>query len=238
MFTIIGGDGKEYGPASAATISEWIAGGRANLQTRARRAGEQDWKTLGDFVEFNPAATPPLLDAQTVPPATLPAAPAEPEPELADRSVRLGAYLIDYLLGVLAAVPGLVMLGPAFLGMLLEAARGQQPDLSTLDLSGMMTGLLVLLAASFTLFVIQVWMLSTRGQTIGKRMLGIRIVRHPDNRQAGFVHAWLLRNLVPGLIQMLPWIGFAFFLVDSCLIFTEQRRCLHDHIAGTKVVKA
>ena len=54
MFTILGADGKEYGPVATAKIHEWINGGRANLQTKARRDGEADWKALGDFAEFNP----------------------------------------------------------------------------------------------------------------------------------------------------------------------------------------
>jgi hypothetical protein len=71
MFTIIGGDGREYGPVTEASIREWIAGGRANLQTRARRSMEEAWHTLGDFSEFS--GVPP------VPPALDPPAPPEPE---------------------------------------------------------------------------------------------------------------------------------------------------------------
>jgi len=56
MFTILGADGKEYGPVAADKIQAWITGGRANLQTKARREGETEWKTLGDFAEFNAAA--------------------------------------------------------------------------------------------------------------------------------------------------------------------------------------
>jgi hypothetical protein len=52
MFTILGADGKEYGPVTAGKLHEWIAGGRANMQTKARRSGETEWKTLGDFPEF------------------------------------------------------------------------------------------------------------------------------------------------------------------------------------------
>jgi hypothetical protein len=79
MFTIIGADGKEYGPVTANRIAEWIAGGRANLQTRARRAGETDWKTLGDFVEFNPVAVPPPV-ADAPPPVEAASAPAPAAP--------------------------------------------------------------------------------------------------------------------------------------------------------------
>jgi uncharacterized membrane protein len=88
MFTILGADGKEYGPVAAGKIHEWINGGRANLSTRARRDGETDWKTLGDFAEFNPApaagiATPapaPAADGPTLAPggAADSLKPAEP----------------------------------------------------------------------------------------------------------------------------------------------------------------
>jgi uncharacterized membrane protein len=61
MFTIIGGDGKEYGPVPASQINAWISNGRANLQTKAKKHGDDEaWKTLGDFPEFSPdAAVPP-----------------------------------------------------------------------------------------------------------------------------------------------------------------------------------
>lgn len=61
MFTIIGADGKEYGPVSADKLREWIASGRANAQTQCRRDGEAAWSTLGSLPEFAGAfgATPP-----------------------------------------------------------------------------------------------------------------------------------------------------------------------------------
>jgi len=76
MFTILGADGKEYGPVPAAKVLEWIAGGRANLQTRARRDSETAWKTLADFPEFNPQAVPPPVAAPA--PAAAPAEPSAP----------------------------------------------------------------------------------------------------------------------------------------------------------------
>ncbi|SDS07531.1 hypothetical protein [Opitutus sp. GAS368] len=73
MFTILGADGKEYGPVATAKIHEWINGGRANLLTKARRDGESEWKTLGDFAEFAPApgaATPPAAVVPTQAPGS------------------------------------------------------------------------------------------------------------------------------------------------------------------------
>ncbi|HEY4301219.1 MAG TPA: hypothetical protein VGM73_10120 [Candidatus Didemnitutus sp.] len=81
MFTIIGGDGREYGPTTEARVREWIADGRANLQTRARRSEEDTWRTLADFREFSgaPASSPALpLLPPTVPIVPVAVEPAEP----------------------------------------------------------------------------------------------------------------------------------------------------------------
>lgn len=75
MFTIIGGDGKEYGPATVEQIRTWIGDGRANLDTQARRTGEDQWRRLGDFPEFSSTGEtqpPPTINAPL--PASGPAA--------------------------------------------------------------------------------------------------------------------------------------------------------------------
>lgn len=72
MFTIIGGDGNEYGPVTVDQVREWLASGRANRDTQAKRAGEDQWKRLGDFPEFATATsggTPPSGTAHVDPKA-------------------------------------------------------------------------------------------------------------------------------------------------------------------------
>jgi len=70
MFSIIGGDGKEYGPVTVEQIREWISANRANLQTPARRVGETEWRMLGDYTEFVPQ--PIEGGAPPPPPAAVP----------------------------------------------------------------------------------------------------------------------------------------------------------------------
>ena len=61
MYKIIGADGKEYGPVTAAQLRRWLSEGRVNLQTHVQFAGSSRWQALGEIVEFTqPAATPPL----------------------------------------------------------------------------------------------------------------------------------------------------------------------------------
>ena len=52
MFTIIGADGREYGPVALEQVKSWIAAGRADYKTKARREGSIQWKPLAEFPEF------------------------------------------------------------------------------------------------------------------------------------------------------------------------------------------
>ena len=52
MYKIVGADGREYGPATAGQLWQWIAEGRANAQTPALAPGAPEWKPLGALPEF------------------------------------------------------------------------------------------------------------------------------------------------------------------------------------------
>src|SRR5476649_293460 len=99
MFTIIGGDGKEYGPVTVEQIRTWITSGRANLDTQAKALGTDEWRRVGDFAEFSsPASAPPVL------PGTSPS-PTAADPTLAHPGMRLLAALIDGFLESLCWLP-------------------------------------------------------------------------------------------------------------------------------------
>jgi hypothetical protein len=59
MYRIIGADGKEYGPVTPEQLKQWLAEGRANLQSKVRPEGETEWKTLGEIPEISVAPPPP-----------------------------------------------------------------------------------------------------------------------------------------------------------------------------------
>jgi uncharacterized RDD family membrane protein YckC len=224
MYTIIGGDGKEYGPVPVDQVRAWVAGGRASLDTQAKALGTNEWKRLGDFPDFSARASdfPPRIgeDAPN---------PGVPGGVLAGRWIRLGARLLDAVLGGILLAPGLILMSPWLIAhhgddSILAAMRANPPPY-----------LSVFAVGCFVLVAVQAFLLSTRGQTVGKIIVGVRIVRL-DGRPAGFVHALLLRSLVIGVIENIPWLGLGFDLADILFIFTAERRCLHDLIAGTRVV--
>jgi uncharacterized RDD family membrane protein YckC len=230
MFSILGADGKEYGPVAADKIQAWITGGRANLQTKARREGETEWKTLGDFAEFNGAAAgaPPVFTATVAPGSAADAVTAGNGQVLAGRWQRLGAVILDGILGGLVALPGAGLMIAA--GVLSER-HNANPAL-------MLPGLLVLGCCALALFGLQCYLLTTRGQTVGKILLGIKIVTCPEGLSPGFVKIVLLRVIVNALIGAVPVVGGVYSLVDACFIFRDDKRCIHDLIAGTQVVNA
>jgi uncharacterized RDD family membrane protein YckC len=103
---------------------------------------------------------------------------------------------------------------------------------------GALTALAIVMALSFfAVLGYQCYLLSTRGQTLGKKWLGIKILKL-DGSPPGFPAAVALRVLVNGLIGLIPVVGGIYVLVDTLLIFRDDRRCIHDLIAGTRVVKA
>jgi hypothetical protein len=57
-YTIIGGDGKEYGSVSAEDLRRWIAEGRLNAQTLAKEESDTQFRALSAFPEFADLFTP------------------------------------------------------------------------------------------------------------------------------------------------------------------------------------
>jgi uncharacterized RDD family membrane protein YckC len=143
-----------------------------------------------------------------------------PPSVLAEPGTRLIAHIVDQI----------ALIGPIFgcmiFALMLSAGTGSRDTV---------LGLFVLLGVVATLGVMgyQLYLLSESGQTIGKRMLGIQIVR-TDGSQATLGRIFLLRILVPAAIN--AGCG-AFGLIDVLFIFAADRRCVHDHLADTKVVR-
>jgi uncharacterized RDD family membrane protein YckC len=80
-----------------------------------------------------------------------------------------------------------------------------------------------------------VW-LARYGQTVGKRALHIRIIRGNGGR-ASLGRIFLLRYLPVTLLGIVPLLGPLLTLTDILLIFRDSRKCLHDQLADTIVVK-
>jgi uncharacterized RDD family membrane protein YckC len=77
---------------------------------------------------------------------------------------------------------------------------------------------------------------ATRAQSIGKMALGIKIVQI-DGERATWGRIVGLRIMPMQVLSWIPFIGGLISLVDVLFIFRSNRRCIHDEIARTKVIR-
>lgn len=100
--------------------------------------------------------------------------------------------------------------------------------------------LLLMLAAfgwMFVAFCIQSYLITTQAQSLGKLLLGMRIVTS-TGEPVSFIDGVLKRELLVGLFGCIPCVGVLVGLADALAIFRENNRCLHDEVADTYVVDA
>ena len=144
--------------------------------------------------------------------------------ELAGRGARLGAVTID----------GLIQ-GAVYYALAFTAFGSLIPDAKGGNVFGAST---VQIVVSFALFAaINGYLLATQGQTVGKKLLGLRVVRS-DGSRASLGRLIGLRYILSWVIVLVPFIGVIYALLDSLMIYRESRKCLHDNLADTIVIKA
>jgi len=160
--------------------------------------------------------------------------------ELADRGTRFGAWIIDAILLILVYAPAVIGALPRLQAAIIAAGRSP----TSVDRMEIYKAYYIgnhYLAYTLVLFaawaVITIVLVARNGQSIGKRMVGIRVVR-TNGEKASFWRIFLLRNMVNGIPSLIPIVSYVYFLVDTLMIFGESRQCLHDKIASTLVVKA
>lgn len=166
--------------------------------------------------QANPYAPPEAEVRDTV---------AHDEVELAGRGTRLGAAVLDLIIWVLVCAP--VFIGSDWDAMLAnDYANAFSP-----------TGMGIAGLGSLALIAVTVYLVQKNGQTIGKKVVGIKVVRS-DFSRASLGRIFWLRNVVNAIPGAIPYLGNVYGLVDHLLIFGERRQCVHDKIADTLVIKA
>lgn len=220
-YKMIGGDGREYGPASLEEIRQWSADGRLGHGTPVWRSDESRWQ---------PAAAWPELKWDLQGPAPMPEAAAPPVLEAllpAGFWVRGAAYFVDWLvlssLVIFITLPWAEPLGKT------RAAAVAQFGSATPDVAVLTRVLLVSLAIEIPVsFLYFVGFNTARGATPGKQMFGLRVL-NADGSRLTFGRA-LVRHCGEWLSKLTFGLGFLMVLR------TPQKRALHDLLARTQVV--
>ncbi|MCB0158392.1 MAG: RDD family protein [Caldilineaceae bacterium] len=146
-------------------------------------------------------------------------------PQFAGILARFIALLIDNIMMWIIAV-GLTLLLVPFLGL---AGNTDSAFLGLLAGTAMLVLLVIILALQFFYFG---YMWSKSGQSIGMKMVGVRVVRRHDGDRLSFLRAGLRGTLgyyISGLVFSLGYIW---------AIFDPNKEAWHDKLFDTWVVNA
>ncbi|GAB2707728.1 RDD family protein [Arthrobacter bambusae] len=149
--------------------------------------------------------------------------------KLASIGQRALARVLDIVLVVIAVV--------AYIFIMLAAATAGSG--ATYSVSGMSpVGALVFIAV--IAYMYEILMVSFWGRTVGKMLVGARIIRAADGMKPNFGNAFL-RWLAPGLGALIPFLGqlgATLVLLSPTFDSSGRRQGWHDRMAGTLVVAA
>ena len=141
---------------------------------------------------------------------------------------RMAAAVVDLLL-VSAVSAAVALVAALLLGVHLPSAKEFGADFvmaGLLDRNPMVAGALGLLLGMSALY--QVYLGGILGQTLGKRLLGLRVIS--SHGQAPGPVIACVRFVTMALSLALAGLGFLW------CIFDRERRALHDHLSGTYVI--
>jgi uncharacterized RDD family membrane protein YckC len=223
----VGKNGQQLGPFGEEQVKARVAAGEFSAADLIWREGMASWEPISTVFN-NPYLPSAALGAS-------PLLAVQAGQELAGRGARLGAVLLNGLINLAAVLPGGILLG--------IGSSGQQGDtLTTPQPMGIgliqLIGIGLMLLGGIALAIYQLMLYLRTGQTIGKKLMGVRVVKFSDGTIPGFGGLVGLREIVPAVIGMVPLLGGIFSIVDACFIFRGDQRCIHDLMANTKVIRA
>jgi hypothetical protein len=235
-YFIIGGDGKEYGPATEVDVRQWIAEGRLNSQSRVKAESDAEFRDLAQFPEFDDAF------GSAAPATIAPLRAASPSADFAERDYELDLggcvargwslvtghfgtlfvgsllyFLIQMAIGGLSNIPfigflftlaNFVISGPLIAGVFYLFIRTIRGEPAEIGdiFSGFKRGFVQLFLATLV-----------TGILVGLCMLPFLVVlfvkllpliHQMDPHAASNPEKQLefLKSLLPGLISALPWL--------------------------------
>ena len=207
--------GQQTGPFTEDQLKSMIQSGMANLSDQAWHQDLTEWTPLHRILKLSPpipSVQPPPFRPSSAAPVTPPVAHSG---EPASFGIRVGAYIIDFIVvGIGAFVAGFVV-GAVFL----SGGNASADEVETVgNLVGLLTGWLY-----FALMES-----SPKQATVGKLACGL-VVTDLSGQRINFGKA---SGRYFAMIPSALILGIGFLM---CL-WTQRKQCLHDIMAGCLVV--
>jgi uncharacterized RDD family membrane protein YckC len=173
-----------------------------------------------------PSHTNPFV----VTPPSVPPLPLQP----ASFGRRASALALDHVALLLCLLPGFVAVN---IFGLVANSYPLPPDTEPAELFSeiVMEAMPVFLGGLLAGALLQLGLLAFQSRSIGKRWMGLRIVRM-DGRPAGALRLIFVRTPVQ-MLNYLPFLSPILLIVNLVLSLRPPHWSVHDRVAGTQVVR-
>jgi uncharacterized RDD family membrane protein YckC len=152
-----------------------------------------------------------------------------PAPQYASVGKRLGAVIIDSLIGMVGALPGIIiMVIGGVTGAATADSRGNITDGAAVGM--MVLGYALLFIGALGVGIYNIYLLGKTGSTIGKRVMKIKVLDQ-NGQPLGFWKAFA-RELVKGII------GNVCFILWLWPLWDQEKQGLYDKLFSTHVYEA
>jgi len=199
--------GQQLGPVDEAKLQELLHTGVINAETLVWREGLDGWKPYSSAI----SGAPPLT-------------------RYGGFWIRFLARLIDGIIlgviGFIIRIPFMLMLG----GVGFSLGDNPNPSQVMAALPAIFSGLAVLFFVSIAINVCyEAYFLTTKGATPGKMALGLKVIRADGGPiSVGLAVGRYFASFLSGITLCIGYIIAG---------FDAEKRSLHDHICGTRVIR-
>ena len=221
-------NGQQVGPVEEAALDDLVRQGVVRDDTLVWTAGMPSWQPHGTARGAR-AMPPPVLPGTPVMAPMPPGAPMPAAPRYGGFWIRFLARVIDVVL--VSAIGAIIRIPLAILGIGAIGGLPANPGdfMEVLPLLAGIFGLSLMISIALQA-TYEVYFVSTRGATPGKMVLGLKIVRADGSPiPVGLAFGRFCAHWLSGLALMIGYIIAG---------FDKEKRALHDHICGTRVIYA
>ncbi|MBK3341713.1 RDD family protein [Acinetobacter baumannii] len=242
---------QQAGPYTLEQLNQMLASQQVLLTDLAWHEGMTEWKALGELTQGKLVYQPTgysAFSANTNTPynETIQHIRIETKThELASISSRALAKIIDLLLWLpIAAIPSFFFNEAQYKQLFELQKQMQSAEVASTKAAELQKQLFTLIPIeawhTMLLYVvimlaIQAFLLTKFGQSIGKKIVGIRIVDAETNGKLNLTRIFLLRSVVFIILNLL-FMPIS-TIIDYAFALGQKRQALHDKIARTKVIK-
>lgn len=256
---------EQAGPYTLEQVNRMLASGQVVLTDLAWHEGMANWQPLqqltGGRLSYDPNPSPSPFQSTPVfgnNPTTAPSnatislqktdtmQPLAQAAPIAPISKRLLGGAIDIILIMMTNLPVLQYLDNSKINQISQSGESLEKQMESVAAlaaqSIPLDAQIVSIGLLFFICAVQIFLISRRGQSIGKLIVGTQIVQDDQKTPATFIHVIWIRTITPWLIYStyvaVPMLSAMFFIATlTALLISPRRQALHDRLAKTVVVE-